>query len=147
MPFSLPATKTAHVSMIALALMAALPELVCCCDVSWGPGGLLGSEALCQETRSGSSCCCCDLGDSQQDEPQDERAAESCRCTFTAVSPAPITHDRDYDLDLSQCYAAVWSADLVAADEPLSTTTRLAAPASPPLTSAHRCALRQTWLL
>jgi hypothetical protein len=148
MSFSLSAPKTAYAGMIVLVLMASLPELVCCCDVSWGPGGLLGAKAACKQKCSAKSHCCCDPGGSENGAPQHGAAVQGCRCRFSRVSPAPVRVDRGCELDLAPCGVTAWIGrqdDIP--DSFLSTVGRIDARASHPLTSAHHCALLQTWLI
>jgi hypothetical protein len=141
----LPLTKITHAGMIMLALMASLPEVVCCCNVSWGPGGLLGGKALCQQRGVAAKSCC------HQHATHDESSesnCQDCHCTFSIVSPAPITVPPSVELDQAQVAAAIllhgWSC---AAPDLLAKIGPAVDDAGPPLTSVRRCALRQTWLI
>src|SRR5688572_12678876 len=83
--------------VIALVLLASLPEVFCCCDISWGPGGLFGSAALCKLAAPAPDCsCCCDTAECPQvtDVPQSAEGNlcqdQKCQCRFSLVNPAPM---------------------------------------------------------
>jgi hypothetical protein len=141
------------ISCILLVLAASLPEVICCCDISWGPGGLLGNsrECLmdcCGEITSEGSCC-----DDSECEAKDEMvladgSGSICNCSFSLVPPPPMTGSDAVSVDTgdakllgvpstffdSQAPATIPGA------EPLHSL-----PAPFILTPGSRCALLQSW--
>jgi hypothetical protein len=129
--------------MIVLALMASLPEVVCCCEVSWGHGGLLGSKALCRQPYAVATRCCCD---SCGQGGQDSNCVDSgCDCKFSLVSPAPIAESRDVELDQPHLVDALLPPACVTAEARLASVDVEVDHTPPPLKSARRCAMLQTW--
>src|SRR5687768_10903790 len=99
----LPLAKSVHAGMIVLALMASLPEVVCCCDVSWGPGGLLGGKSLCQQRCTAAKSCCHEHA--RHEGPSEEECGSrdsDCDCTFSIVNPSPICVARNVDVEQAQ---------------------------------------------
>jgi hypothetical protein len=132
--------------MIVLALMASLPEVVCCCDVSWGPGGLLGGKSLCQERCSAAKTCCSEHA-TREGQPKCDAAGSDCGCTFAIVTPAPISVAPSVELDQAQLVDAILLGWTSAAVEILTGARPAVDDAAPPLTPVRRCAFLQTWLI
>ena len=144
-----PTPQLTRAGMIVLALLASLPEVVCCCDVSWGPGGLLGGKARCSERCEPVKSCCHqqDRHEDASDESCDYQDSK-CRCSFTIISPAPISTTCGAELDQDLIFGAVllptWAEHCLALQPE---TVRQIPDAAPPLASAQRCAFLQTWLI
>lgn len=143
----LPLTHIAHAGMIVLALMASLPEVVCCCDVSWGPGGLLGGKALCRE-RCSAAKGCCQQHANHEGQPECDCPDSDCDCTFSVITPAPIAVAQSVELNQAEVVDAIllpgWTSD---AAEVLTDARPTVDDAVPPLTPVGRCAFLQTWLI
>lgn len=86
-------TLTIRTGLIALILLATIPEVRCCCDVSWGPAGLFASRVRCGIASSlepKPDCCCCP----EQEEgtsPAEECSDQDCHCRHFLVGPSPMT--------------------------------------------------------
>jgi hypothetical protein len=144
---ALPLTKIVHAGMIVLALLASLPEVVCCCDVSWGPGGLLGGKALCQDACAAGQTCC-QQHSSHESQSKFGCQASDCDCTFSIVSPAPITVTQSVEFDQLEVVDAIPLPGCPSGAPELLTQARPAVDdAGPPLTPVRRCAFLQTWLI
>lgn len=144
--------KNLSCSAIALVLLASLPQVVCCCNVSWGPAGLLSRLADYPELPAATtSCCDCHAPTPPADASVPQQVCDKGHCTYSAVDPLPmsvrVTVDRaDADWD-----DAGHSEYLAAA--PIGPANRASAGESatmdglgcPVLTPLSRCALLQTW--
>jgi hypothetical protein len=143
-------TRLLSTSMMVLVLLASLPEVVCCCNVSWGPLGFLSStSASKRDCSSSKSCCCCRKAAQEQTAHGGaslERGPETCSCTFHLSRPRPMSAD-------SQPVAVmdVGAMDLCNAVPPITDLdfggirVEPTSAASRHLTAASRCALIQSW--
>jgi hypothetical protein len=133
---------------IPLLALSSLPQLVCSCDISWGPGGFFGSHRLCDGDAGAGTrkCGCCGRSHAQRKESldSDKRSAEDCDCGFKIVrSPAmqgPGGMERLPCVDVAECFAAAEAA----ADDDACFSNSCLRPA-PSLTPRERCALFQIW--
>lgn len=149
--------KTAFVtSMAMLVVLASLPQLVCCCNLSWGPIGLLNrSTEVCQSMCSQSTCdCCCEHKKDQarrqttdEDATQPELSGKERVCTFHLVSPLPMSPDQPVVV-LPLLAAAVSITPFVDVD-PFDATRGVLDESRNNLclTAASRCALIQSWCI
>lgn len=134
-------------SAIALVLLATLPEVICCCDISWGPGGLVGNAVPCREmAKSARSCCCCPNEQRDEGDCPLENSEESSPCTFSCVSPPPMNHsevvDGDHALTLLY-FRTTYFVRLTDAGQPAPISHLDWRPPAP-APGAH-CALLQIW--
>ena len=146
--------------MIPLILLASVPEVFCCCNISWGPGGISGSPALCLTSGSCQSSdphcdCCCQttheatgssVGTIVSQATVDQCSQQTCRCSFSLVSPDPIWRQSADELDLP-VLAIDWTELLhfnCAAKQP-PVSRDWSEPDGFVLTPQLRCALFQTW--
>lgn len=135
-------------SMILLVLMASLPQVVCCCNVSWGPIGIFGGESLCKASGT-AQCCCCQHESPARSEKcsrTTQWTAEKCDCTFHLASPNPITVDQPVSVCMTVPAA---QPTLLVADTMQSSQytldTRSAEAGRQFLTAVSRCAFMQSW--
>jgi hypothetical protein len=143
----IPTTQIVHAGMIVLALMASLPKVVCCCNISWGPGGLLAGKAVCKE------CCvaaksCCDQHLSSDNVAHNSSGCQASkgRCSFTILSPAPISESRSVELDQTLVIDVVLLPSWARYGLEVEPGSRWPiADAAPPLAPAR--AFLQTWLI
>jgi hypothetical protein len=142
------------ISSILLVGGASLPEVICCCNISWGPGGLLGNSNKCVMDCSSDatlgSCCCHDSACESKDRSTlAECSGSHCECSFSLASPPPMTGSYGASLDignrtLSASLGAWFSlqelAGIFSAESHLRVRTGCI------LTPGARCALFQSWL-
>jgi len=132
-------------SMILLVLLASLPQLLCCCNVSWGASGLFGRPSLCggHEVRP-QHCCCCkpaenDLASTAQ------RETEECRCTFSVVNPPPMAGHEKPALEIGFFVPLTVSFASITSVVDHSTLPVRCDGWPPSLSPPDRCALFQIW--
>jgi len=88
--------------MIVLIAVASLPEVICCCGLSYGLGGLFGHDTECQAsaaTRKVCSCCA-----KKCPPPVDQDSVSGDRgggCKFYLATSAPMVDSRHIDVDLT----------------------------------------------
>ena len=128
---------------------ASLPEVVCCCNVSWGPGGLLGSGAECGEPGArvaGPKCPRC-RSNAAAGEPtaMPQYTGKKCECRITLVTPAPMLVPVNIHVEqvgAGEC-CLQWHLPLVLVSN-LSGTSGFEPPGDS-LTPGARCAVLQNW--
>lgn len=137
---------------VLLALVASLPSVVCCCNISWGPGGFLGADIRCKDDcdamTSEASCCCCVEHATQQvdDSPTIPRwSSTSGNCQFSFVAPPPM-----FVSDAAPIEATVDHLPYGAWTQAVDDINRLALDyvdmrCDHTLTPSALCALLQTW--
>ena len=135
-------------SSILLVAGASLPDVVCCCNVSWGPGGLLGKSGQCEE-----GCCAassqqrsgCEQ-EEQESQPSNvpECSAKHCHCTFSLVAPRPMAGSQTVHLEQSPAVLPIAGACRLGAISVTANQTFIEL-AGFSLTPRERCALLQTW--
>jgi hypothetical protein len=134
---------------IPLLAVSSLPQLVCCCDVCWGPGGLFGNPRLCQGSGTierAPKCSCCEPSGAQQGEPSgaEECSAERCNCSFSLLRPPPINGPSGVEtLTLASLTAPL--SVFEAAPPSQSLAHQSVDRSAYSLTPGQRCALYQTW--
>jgi hypothetical protein len=139
---------TVRAGLVVLILLASVPEVRCCCDVSWGPAGLVGNRALCSANLNSQphSDCCCVHEQEKSAPPGDGCRDEDCDCQFTVVCPAPMAVGSHSDAVPAPC-REVWnqvSPSLILGPRFVSRNVD-EQPDSVPR-PAERCALLQRWL-
>jgi hypothetical protein len=131
-----------------LVLLASLPEVVCCCDISWGPAGLLGQAACCEQQESPSaSCCCC----KPACEPAESTGlltggSKDCACRLSYLTPSPMNGSPAVAVEFDLAWTPLDFICLPTTGDSLHGSRQHEEQHPPPLTSLSRCALLQTWL-
>ncbi|MBC7853921.1 MAG: hypothetical protein IAF94_10825 [Pirellulaceae bacterium] len=142
-------TLTLRAGLILLILLASVPEVRCCCDVSWGPAGINGNSALCCAISNPQphADCCCSPEREEGVPPADGCKGEDCDGCLTVIYPAPMAAGPNME-SVATPFAEAWSlassATIVA--PPLAASGLVETPDSV-LMPAQRCALFQTWLV
>lgn len=141
-------TFTLRASLIPLLLLASVPEARCCCNLSWGPAGLLSNRMDCFATpKAQPACDCCrarELGDNSP--PVDGYCDLDCRCSITVVSPAPMAVAPGLDATVHPFLEAGIHAPKVFVSGMPSFALEGGDSADSVLTPMERCALFQNWL-
>ncbi len=142
-------SPTLRAGLIALILLASVPEVRCCCDVSWGPAGLFGNRARCvAHTSSQPVCDCCHRERQDESPPADGFGSQDCPCRFTVVNPSAMAAGPSADSAqapiLEAWNQASTASSFVGAN--LAARDFVERPCSA-LTPVKRCALFQTWLV
>jgi len=144
-----PKTFMLRFGLIALILLASVPEVRCCCDVSWGPAGLFGSSSFCapNSTAQPECGCCCASKPEEQAPPENGCGSEDCDCSFTWVSPSAMAAGPSVESAQAPSVEA-WSqaSPSTILDAPLAHLDLLE-PLDSALMPAQRRALLQTWLV
>jgi hypothetical protein len=135
-------------SCVVLLAGASSPELVCCCDISWGPAGLIGCHQLCKERcgKSGDKCCCTEQSrETDSSTDSNECGRKDCECKFTVVGPPPMVGTDTVKVDMT--LSGVPPINLFASQRQVITPVcrRFECPGFF-LMPVDRCALLQTWL-
>lgn len=83
-------TGCAKLGLVLLLLIAAVPQVVCSCGMSWGPAGMFGSVDLCPaaSARAEQEICCCCKSDVEGSCDPSRIVGTDCECRFYF---APIT--------------------------------------------------------
>lgn len=140
--------QTSSAAAMVLVLLGSLPQVTCCCHISWGPAGLFGGLVTCQEVAAApKSCCCCQATEGCEESTSSPTDADGkCRCTLSSVIPAPMNGAKALHVE--------GGSDLALAAPTLPAVTVGACGAAsgssafhwrPPITPPARCALFQTW--
>ena len=143
-------SPTLRTGLVALILLASVPEVRCCCDVSWGPAGLFGNSARCVPNSTAQplpDCCCAHEPEEKSSPPADGFGGQDCHCRFTVVSPSAMSVGPSADSAKSPTMEA-WSqaSPSTTLDTPLIALDLAQQPDSA-LMPSQRCALLQTWLV
>lgn len=131
--------------MTALALLAPLPQVFCCCGYSTGPLGVFGLPEECRVGQCAQTCPCCPHC---QDEKSDASNGYRCahvHCTLSLISAAPLASTSGVHLPQP---ALLVSTIATAGQLAENTDASLSFPLSSDcraITSLYRCALLQTW--
>jgi hypothetical protein len=141
-------TITLRAGLIPLLLLASVPEARCCCDLSWGPVGLLSNRMDCAATpKVQPACDCCRSREFEEGSPPvDGCRDQDCRCSFTVVSPAPIAVAPGLDAAADPFLEAGIQAPAVFISSTPSATWEAGDSSDSALTPTQRCALLQNWL-
>jgi hypothetical protein len=142
-------TRFARLSLILLIAVASLPEVVCCCGLSYGVGGLFGHDAKCQASAATKKACSCcakkQLLPAEQDSVSSDRG---CGCKFYLATSAPMVDSRHIDVDLTMLVVPFDSVLSLRVNADVN-GPRMRLVAEPPVTSCSgarsRCARLQSW--
>ena len=88
-----------------LVAVAVVPEVRCCCNLSWGPAGLGHPQCPMEAAAKPKCTCCCRKSESTSLPAHGVAAvpADSCECQFHVVASAPQSLT---SIDLGQVLAA-----------------------------------------
>lgn len=142
-------TLTLRAGLIGLILLASVPEVRCCCDVSWGPAGLFGNRALCAPNSSSQPLpdCCCSHVPEESSPPADGFGGQDCHCRFTVVSPSAMAAGPSADSARAPTLEAWSQASPSTILGMQHVALDLVEQPDSVLMPSQRCALLQTWLV
>jgi hypothetical protein len=136
-----------RLGLVALILLASVPEVRCCCDVSWGPAGLFGSSALCAPSSTAQPRCNCCPQPEEQAPPEGGCGSGDCACSFTWVSPPAMAAGPSVEsVQAPTLKAWIHASPLTIAGIHLAHLD-LVEQSDSALMPSQRCALLQTWLV
>jgi hypothetical protein len=134
--------------MMVLVLLASLPEVVCCCGLSYGFGGLFGHDTKCQASAATKKACTCcakkHLPSAEQDSVCGDR---ECGCKFYLATSAPMVDSRHIDVDLTMLFVLFDSglSSSVEADRDGPLAQQIAELPATSSGALSRCARLQSW--
>lgn len=138
-------SRIVRAGLVGLLLLASVPEVRCCCDISWGAAGLFGSTAQCPERAAAPKPCCCPQQEESGDSPSTGCQDGNCDCSFCLVNPQPIVCAQGADSAPARSVDA-WSLPSASLFFAENTAGHGSAAVRPPsLTPLERCAFLQTW--